>query len=253
MAQTDFIECGGSGGVALWFEIASCLGLDVRAVGDLDCLFAPEIQRVMDQNPMACEGYRETLAGSPAKTSTVLRPLIEAMDRVKVRSDAKERSKWLATLSGGDGHRVRRDQILKIWADAGFWLHPQGTLEAVLGLSEKGISQARSAAATAGAIDAVANWAAYSLDPMGEIEPLLNAAVERIAHRIMEMLRLDPDADVVTRFSGPDEDQNRLVALESIGVGMYKVTVVAPPDFAGWWLNFSRETPSSQLVLKAPE
>lgn len=59
VAQTDFVPCGGSSEVALWFEIATRAGMDVRAVADLDACLTPEIQRVMDSDPVVVARYRE--------------------------------------------------------------------------------------------------------------------------------------------------------------------------------------------------
>jgi hypothetical protein len=35
-----------------------------------------------------------------------------------------------------------------------------------------------------------------------------------------------------------------LVAVESRGDGVYRITVKEPAEFAGYWLEFSRDTPS---------
>lgn len=69
VAQTELIECGGSGGVALWSELARAAGLDVRAVADLDAALAPEVQRVMDAAPDVVAAYRRELAAEPPTTS----------------------------------------------------------------------------------------------------------------------------------------------------------------------------------------
>lgn len=75
--------------------------------------------------------------------------------------------------------------MLTIWRDAGLWLHEQGTLENVLGITVKGRAAATTAAASVGVIDSVAAWCSYALDPLGDVEALLNAAVERIAHSLL--------------------------------------------------------------------
>jgi len=254
VAQTDLIECGGSGGVALWFEIAKTAGLDVRAIADLDACLAPEVQRVMDAAPEVVSRYRRDLAAEPAKTSTVVRPLIEAMNAASVQADPKSRAAWLASsVPPETGWESRRDKLLQIWRDAGLWLHSQGTLEDVLGIAVKGREPAQAAALTAGAIDAVAAWCAYNVDPLGDVEVLLGVAVERIAHGVMEALRTEPDV-VVTGPVGPSGSSDaRLVRVEPVGEGEYRIVVLKPDEFSGYWLTFSRETRSSELTLISPD
>lgn len=251
VAQTDFIECGGSGGVALWFEIAKAAGLDVRAVADLDACLAPEVQRVMDASPAVVNAYRTDLAAEPARTSTVLRPLLDAMNAAHVPTDPKSRAAWLATsVPPSTGWETRRDKLSTIWLDAGLWLHKQGTLEDVLGISAKGREAAAAAAAASGDIDPVATWCAYSLDPLGDVEALLNVAVERIAHSIMEALRVNPETLFNAPVGGSATSDARLVSVVPVGGGVHRLTVLKPDDFHGYFLEFSRDTPSSQLVLQ---
>lgn len=253
VAQTDLIECGGSGGVALWFEVASAAGLDVRAVADLDACLAPEVQRVMDANSAVVMAYRNEFAVEPPKTSSVLRPLLDAMNAASVPTDPKSRAVWLAvSVPPGTGWEARRDKLSNIWRAAGLWLHQQGTLEDVLGISTKGREAAAAAAGVAGDIDAVAAWCGYVLDPLGDVEILLNAAVERIAHSIMEALRVNPDTEFRAPVGGSGATDARLVRVEPTGIGTHRLTVLKPDEFVGYSLEFSRETPSSQLVLQPP-
>jgi predicted ATPase len=213
VAQTDLIECGGSGGVALWFEIARAIGLDVRAVADLDACLAREVQRVMDASSEVVGRYRDDLSTEPPTTATVLRPLVEAMNRAGVAANPKDRAKWLASkVPAETGWSSRSAKLQTIWRDAGLWLHSQGTLEDVLGIEAKGRSAVQVAAAITGDIDLVADWAAYSLDPLGDVEDLLGAAVERIAHSIMEALRVDPEVKFNTPVGGPQVSDARLVS-----------------------------------------
>lgn len=253
VAQTDLIECGGSGGVALWFEIARAAGLDVRAIADLDACLAPEVQRVMDAAGDVVARYREDLSAEPARTSAVIRPLIDEMNRAQVATDPKSRAKWLAAgVLPGSGWFSRRAKLQAIWRDAGFWLHLQGTLEDVLQIDVKGREAAQTAAGTPGDIDAVANWCAYTLDPLGDVEILLSAAVERIAHSIMEALRVNPGTQFHAPVGGSAVSDARLVAVTPLNDGQRRLTVQKPDSFAGYWLEFSRDTPSSHLTLNPP-
>lgn len=251
VAQTDLIECGGSGGVALWFEIARAIGLDVRAVADLDACLAPEVQRVMDATPDVVERYRDDLSAEPPTTAAVLRPLLDVMNKSGVEANPKARAKWLAgQVPPETGWASRSAKLQAIWREAGLWLHAQGTLEDVLGITVKGREAARSAAAISGDIDCVANWCAYYLDPLGDVEILLSAAVERIAHSIMEALRVNPGTEFRAPVGGSAVSDSRLVSVVPVSDGTHRLTVLKPDAFAGHWLEFSRETPSSQLVLR---
>jgi hypothetical protein len=156
LAQTELIECGGSGQVAMWFEIAYAMGADVRAVADLDACLAPEVQRVMDRQTSVTDRYRADLSAEPATTSEVLRTLFPVMNKAEVSKSPKERAKWLAETPEGTGYKSRVQKLIAAWKDAGLWLHEAGTLEDVLGISEKGKEVAQRAAASAGPIDDVA-------------------------------------------------------------------------------------------------
>jgi len=118
---------------------------------------------------------------------------------------------------------------------------------------EKGISAARQAAADPGPIDEVAAWAAYALDPQGEVAELLGAAVEHIAHGIMEALRVMPERTLAAPIGATAPFDSRLVDLTPLDGGRYRLTVKAPAQFQGWWLEFDRSTPSSALNLQPPD
>jgi hypothetical protein len=249
--QTDLIRCGGTGGVALWFEIATKLSLDVRAVADLDALFDAAVRRAMDARPDVTQRYQKELGVEPPTTVEALKSIQERMGNEGVDANPRAKAEWLTDLEG-DGHANRRNQILQIWRDAGLWLHPQNRLEHVLGLEDKGISGARHAASEPGEIDAVAAWAAYHLDPTGDIKILLGAAVERIAHHIVEALRLEPERQFNAPVGPTAAVDDQLVDVTPIGNGGHRLTVKVPDEFAGYWVEFTRDTPPSSLTLGPP-
>lgn len=252
VAQTDFVECGGSGAVSMWLEIARKLGLDVRAVADLDAFFAPEVQRVMDADPGVRSSYERAFYAANTRTNAVLKDLIAAADKEGVDPNPKGRAKWLASTDSVQ--KAKRDALLTIWREAGLWLHPQGTLEDVLGLTEgqKHVATARSAAGSAGPIDDVAQWCAYELDMSGDLLLLLHVAVEGVAHRIMEAQRSTPGATFGAPVGGgPGVD--RLVRVEPVDADSHRITVVLPREFEGHSVEFSRDTPSSLLDLIPPQ
>ncbi|HEX3962476.1 MAG TPA: AAA family ATPase [Trebonia sp.] len=253
VSQTDLIPCGGSSLVAMWFEIARKLELDVRAVADLDALFTQDLQRSLEDIPEIRKSYTELLAAEPPKTSVVIEPLIRQMAVDGISPDPRERAKWLTNLTDavGSGYVIRRDRILEICRQAGVWLHPQGTLEAVLGIPDKGGDKARAAAALPGAIDNVAAWCAFALDLTGDVEALLNLAVERIAHEIIEAQRLDPERQFFSPVSS-DTGSDRLVSVKPAGAGRHMITVLRPEQFVGWWVEFGRDTPPNDIALRKP-
>ncbi|WP_203602900.1 ATP-dependent nuclease [Streptomyces coelicoflavus] len=254
VSQTDLVCCGGSTEVALWFEIAHKMEIDVRAIADLDACLESSVQRVMDGKSTVIHKYREELALEPPRTSNVLKPLIDKMRLDGISGNPKERANWLAdSVPAATGYRVRKDKLLRIWRENGLWLHPQGTIEKVLGIDAKGLSAARTAASVPGEIDRVADWCSYEVDPLGEVELLLNVAVERIAHSIMEALRAEPAAQFCTPIGSSAEADSRLVRVEPIREGVHRLTVVTPKEFKGYWLEFSRETRPSELILQPPE
>lgn len=255
IAQTDLVSCGGSGGVTLWFEIATRLGLDVRGVADLDALFADECQRSMDRRPGIASLYRERFGIEPPRTKSVLQTLNEAMGRDSVASNPAARRDWLKSLNEEppSGHMIKRDAVIEIWRGQGLWLHPQGTLEDLLGLTEKSSEQAEKAASIPGEIDKVVEWFAYSLDPRGEVALLLSARVEAIAHRLMEAQRVSPGQEFNSPVGPTSESDGKLVQIKPIGAGKHRIVVQRPEEFEGWWLDFDRDTPASQLELRGPE
>ncbi|MFI0795673.1 ATP-dependent nuclease [Micromonospora rubida] len=252
VAQTDLVPCGGSGGVALWYEIATKMGLDVRAIADLDACFALEVQRTLDRSSSITSRYVDDLAAEPAKTGSLVKNFTVEMDKSGVDPNPKSRAKWLASNQGSPGFKARKNKLLTIWRDANLWLHPQGTLEDVLGISTKGLVEAQAAAETPGPIDDVAAWCAYSLDPTGDVFELLSAAIERIAHGAMQALRLSPDSKFCDFIGATAISDARLAQITPLDDGLHRLTVVAPREFVGYWLDFSRETPSSDLILKPP-
>lgn len=253
VAQTDLVPCGGSSEVALWFEIATHAGMDVRAVADLDACLSPAMQRVMDKNSLVVERYRDDFALEPARTATVIRPLLDAMNQAGVEVNPKARAQWLATnVPGTSGWSARKTKLLEMWRAAGLWLHPQGTLEDVLGGVDKHRDQIVAAAAQPGDIDVVAEWCAFDVDPLGEMALLLGVFVEKAAHSVMEASRLNPGSPV-TGFVGPNAAQHaRLLTLTPEPDGTYLLTVERPKEFAGHWLRFSRDTPANGLILQPP-
>ncbi len=97
IAQTDLVECGGSGAVGLWFEICCRLSLDVKAIADLDALFDSDVQRAVDTLPEVTAAIRSDLAIEPASTAEALRQLIQHADRQGVASNPSSRAEWLAS------------------------------------------------------------------------------------------------------------------------------------------------------------
>lgn len=254
-AQTDLVPCGGSTEVALWFEISRALELDVRAVADLDALFTADVQRVMDGIANVAADYRGELGLEPPRTKGALEPIVREAGDSRVPNDPRSRAEWLVgdlMARENDGHKNRVRSILSTWKSVGMWLHPQGTLESVLGISTKGVAEATAAASAATALDDVAAWVAYELDVTGDLELLLNAAVERIAHTLLERLRAAPEVAFMAP-TGPTADADaRLVEVINVGPGIHRIVVRTPEQFAGYWVDFSRETPPSAIVLTPP-
>jgi len=79
VAQTDLVRCGGSGGVALWFEIARKLHVDVRGVADLDALFDQAMRRAVELSPDTAAMVREEMKINPATITEALKPLHQRM------------------------------------------------------------------------------------------------------------------------------------------------------------------------------
>tara|TARA_R100000365_G_C2747768_1_gene78027 strand:- start:5519 stop:7366 length:1848 start_codon:yes stop_codon:yes gene_type:complete len=252
VAQTDLVDCGGSGGVALWLEVCTKLGIDARAVCDLDALWDSDMQRTLNTLPGLEAALVEEFTESPPRIATVLRPLHRAADAGGVNADPASRGAWLAELDPSSVEGVRKTRLLELLTNRGVWLHPQGTLEQVLGISRKGVTEATSAAAVAGALDVVAEWAAYELDLHGDIKELLDVAVERVAHSIMEALRENPGAQFTSTVGASAQADARIVSVTPLNDGVHRLEVIAPAAFAGWWLEFSRNSRAVDLELQPP-
>jgi hypothetical protein len=253
VAQTEFVQCGSSNAVAMWFVIAKSLHLDVLAIADLDAVFNGDVQRLIDASPRLQASYRDTLLSEPPATHVALRPLIEAANAAKVRKDEKSRARWLADLDDQAGALLtRRDKLIEIWREEGLWLHPQGTLEDVLGI-EKGKAEPASAAETPGAVDVVASWCAYELDTEGDLRLLLASAVERIANNINHAQGASPGVDFSAPVGPSSTADSKIADIESLGSGRYRLTVIAPSEFTGQWLEFDRSTAVDSMQLRTPE
>ncbi|MCE7482741.1 ATP-binding protein [Microbacterium profundi] len=257
VAQTDLVDCGGSGGVALWLEICTNLRLDVRGVCDLDALFDQDMQRTIDSLPGVKSAITTTFAESPARISTVLQPLIRAANAAKTPSDPASRGAWLARIDDAskpdeedNAERLRKSRLLRLLRNHGLWAHSQGTLEQVLGIAKKGAVEATAAASSPCDLDSVATWAAYELDLRGDVEHLLGGAVEKVAHSIMEALRDNPTAQFHAPVGPSAQADARLVNVIPVKDGVHRLEVIAPIEFAGWWLEFSRESRATELNLR---
>lgn len=247
VAQTELVPCGSSNQVAVWFELAKKLGLDVKAVADLDALFSGDLGRTLDRNPDFVRQFREDFLSDRAHE--VIRPLIQAADAAGIEKTESARARWLAeALEDETKDAMRRDRLLAMLKREGLWLHPQGTLEDVLGNEKGGVPHA-DAAASPGAIDPVAAWCAYELDAMGDLVHLLRETVERIANSITQAIGADPNA-VLTGPVGPMSTSDaKLVDVTHVGNGRYRLTVKAPPEFAGYYAEVDRQTPPAGIVL----
>jgi hypothetical protein len=249
-AQTDFVECGGTTGVAAWFEIATKLGLDVRAVADLDALFDNTIARTLGRFSSVQDQIRDELKIEPPTFVEALKPLHARMAREEVGGDARHKAEWVSSVEG-DGDAARRDSLLDVLRRVGVWLHPEGRLEQVLQIETKGVAEARRAALDVTPLDQVADWCAVSLDLRGDVKTLIDLALERIAATIITALGLDPEAQFTSPVGVASTDA-KLVQLIPIGDGMHRMIVQQPEEFAGWWTEFGRDTPLSALVAREP-
>lgn len=253
IAQTELIDCGGSGGVALWFTIASKAGLDFKAIADLDACLDSQVQAALDHRPEVSKRYKVELGAEPAKTNVILRPIIEAMNKENVPTNPKERAKWLSSsIPINSGHEYRFKKLLEIWREAGLWLHQQGTLENVLQVDKKAREEVQKAAESSSAITEVSSWAAYVLDPSGDVFELLGAAVERIAQSIQVAQRLTPEAQFTAPVGSSADEDAKLVCVEPLTDTRHRITVKVPRGFAGHYVEFDRTTPPTQMVLLPP-
>lgn len=247
VAQTELVACGSSNQVAVWFEFAKNLGLDVRAIADLDALFSGDVGRTLERNPEILRQFSDEFYVDHAHE--VVRPLIQAADLKGIEKKESARARWLATaIEAGSNDAKRRDRLIAVLRDEGLWLHPQGTLEDVLG-NEKGGTPHAEAAAKPGAIDAVAEWCAYDLDAMGDLAHMLREAVERIANNLTQALGADPNAVLTGPVGSTSVSDAKLVDVAHLGHGRYRITVKAPPEFAGYYAEVDRQTPPADILL----
>jgi len=248
VAQTELVPCGGSGQVALWLSIADKLNLDARAIGDFDALLDSDVQRRMDEMPGVTKRYSEELYVASSKRA--VSQLLIAADQAKVEKNAPKRAKWLRSVGTSVPElNAKMNKLLAIWRDAGLWLHPEGMIEDVLGGS-KGSVDYSAAGATVEAIRPVARWAAFTLDPAGDLFTLLHIQVERIASRINLLMADNPGLKLT---SIPDSTADtQLVAVAPASEGHHRLTVKRPIEYAGYWVEFGRDTPPRDLRLRPP-
>lgn len=256
MVQTDLVACGGSASVAAWYEIAVTAGLDVRAVIDLDALFESALRRAMDRQPTVGDEYVSRLH-CDRRTDLAIRPVIEALRRAGAQPDPASRRDALLRLrtsseSADRAAIARLDAVLEIWRSQGVWLHPEGRLEDVLGLGEKASVQTAQAAAGDGALDAVAQWSAYELDPSGEVFLLLQSEVERIAMAIQRLWALEPEATPDAPVGASARADARIVDIKHIAPGRARLVVKEPVKFEGWSVEFDRSSAPPDLALREP-
>ncbi|MET3974046.1 AAA family ATPase [Cellulosimicrobium sp. 4261] len=254
--QTDVVQCGTNNVVPVWLDLCWALGLDARAVYDLDSIFEQRVQRSMDRHEAVRNGYRKTLIAAPPTTAEVIRPLIQAANKHPVPANPKERAAWLAALTDDDDEQgglvERRDQLLRLWKEQGVWVHPQGNLEHVLGLSpeDKGREATTAAANESGPLDAVADWVAYQLDTRSSTFELLSAAVREWA----TWIQLQVQKDDAFRLSGtrPPTGDRPLLRVEHLGPGRHRITVTGLDDFNGYWMDFTPELAVAAMGLQPP-
>lgn len=253
-SQTDFIPCGGTSAVAAWFEIAQRAGVDVRAVADLDALFDRSFQRSMDRQEHVTALYGAELLADPPRTSVVLRDLHEAAAREQIGTSAKEKAIWLAGLGEDRGGLFyRKKALLESWRAAGIWLHPQGTLEAVLGLTDKAsVETARDAGEASGLIDQVADFAAYDVDLSRTMLDALLNEVRRIAQAVQREQARDPDRRYEAPVAGAGSFDAALVDIAPAGALEHRLTIRSPPEYKEYWMEFSAETPVTEMQLRKP-
>lgn len=253
VAQTELVLCGSSGDVALWFEFANALNIDVRAIADLDALFSSDVHRVIDRSPTIREKLRAELFAEPPHAHVALRPLIDAANAENVKTNERDRARWLADdVPVGSGTEHRRDRLIDMLRQEGLWLHPQGTLEDVLGI-EKGRAEPGESASRPGDIDAVASWAAYDLDPLGELGHLLRVAVERVANNLTQALGETPEVELTGPVGPMAKSDAKLTSVAHVGGGRYRITVNAPEEFKGYFVEVDRDTPPSRITLRPPQ
>lgn len=253
IAQTDLAPCGSSGEVVLWYELARRLNIDVRAIADLDALFSSDVHRTINRDAAIQERLRSDMLVEPPRAHLAIDPLVKAANAADVAPNEKARARWLAdSVAAGSGDEHRRDRLLAILRQEGLWLHPEGTIEDVLGIV-KGKADPASAANSSGRIDSVTAWCAYDLDPLGDLEFLLRAAVERIANNVTQALGSNPDVVLTGPVGSMAESDAKLVDIVHIADQRYRIIVKSPASFAGYFAEVDRDTPPSLITLQQPE
>lgn len=134
------------------------------------------------------------------------------------------------------------------------WLHPQGTLEHVLDVQgSKSVEKAAAAARTSGAIDEVARWVGYQLDASGEVKNLLQESVARVCQAIQLFLLREPTQSFTAPVGPSAQADARLVDVSPAEqAGYHRVSVKAPEEFVGWFVEFDVHTPPTGLNTLTP-
>jgi len=235
----------------VWFEIARRLGLDAVAVADLDAVFEPSFRRSMDCRSDVRAMYETECLASPPTTAKVLGDIYSAMHSAGVPPESKARAEWLATLdSEGGGLFHRKARLLETWRSSGIWLHPQGTLEAVLGLTEKASpASARTAAQSPGPIDAVAEFCRFRTDSSLGLREALTQEVRRIAQNIQRAQSREPELRLSAPYGATAVTDARLVNVAPFGEDGHRLVVKAPDEFRGWFVDFGVSTPVTDINL----
>lgn len=253
VAQTDLVPCGGRNGIPLWLDIATLVGLDVRAIADLDAILDGSFRRVVDQRPGVREALALQLYAENETSHEAIRPLLHAAGNAGA-ADNRAKAQWIASLHQAEDVAAtsRRDTLLAIWADAGVWLHPEGTIEDALRLSSHSDAPTlRRRAEEHTGLDKAALWAAFRLKTDADEFDLLGLEVERIATTLLAELRTTPDRRFTAPIGSNSESDSRLVQIEPLE-HTHRLTVAAPEKFAGYWLEVDRDTPLSGYVLHPP-
>jgi len=263
-SQTDFVVCGGCNTLALWFEIAQKMRIDFRAVADLDALFVPDIQRVMDNSG----NVRDRIATQFMEASPTIRSSLAPISQAIGKEAAGElsprlKADWLARrLKQAEGAAnsaqdidyasQRTKALLDILRQNGLWLLHEGTLEDLLAIQVKDVPHARDAASIPGAIDEVARWAAFEFDLHGDVGDFLRSACENIAQRIQFYVGRSPNAGINQILQAVRPGDHRLVDIVQLDEDKYRITVKGLEEFAGYWLEFSRATAPLDMKLSPP-